>query len=252
MFDAPLGRTPFEDLGSDESGDSDTERFNEASKAKASLNTNIGSDGDSDGVNNDEDFFLRAAQQSKKSKKKTSKGGKKKKKVGGGYQVNQGGSDLMDDLTSAPPLTGKDRGKGKGPNEKADPTELEAAGMKEHGGYLGAGPPPVPLSPLPEHDGGGDDDGVVLSKKDKRKAKKKAKEVRTAEALVTQAAAAAGGDDLTCQICGKQFDTRNKLFQHIKQTGHAMLIADANNRAKEKRKKKAASTRSKNTSFRSF
>ena len=416
MFDAPPGSAPFEDLGSDESGDSDTERFNEAAKAKARLNTNIGSDGDSDGVDNDEDFFLRAAQQSKKSKKKTSKGGKKKKKVGGGYQVNQGGSGLMDDLTAAPPPTSKDRGKGKGkgkgkakpalfdpdddedsdwaaaddsaaasdaptapsldggvedshaaeasaatpspespellgvplaflpfvagktvvggsvkmfpgasntfqlpeqlieafwasgrrvarpdtlpdpkagdaasdseddgagptvfvdvvrfsdgsayvdsggkprykpnPDEEADPTELEAAGMKEHGGYfLWAGPPPAPLSPLPEHDGGGDDDGVVLSKKDKRKAKKKAKEVRTAEALVTQAAAAAGGDELACQICGKQFDTRNKLFQHIKQTGHAMLIADANNRAKEKRKKKAATTRSKNTSFRSF
>ena len=66
--------------------------------------------------------------------------------------------------------------------------------------------------------------------------------------------AEAGGDELGCQICGKLFDSRNKLFQHIKQTGHAMLLAEANNRdsAKEKRKKKAAGTRSKNTSFRSF
>jgi len=120
MFDAPLsGNAPLEDLGSDESDDSDTERFNTA-RAKATPGADGGSDGDSDGVDNDEDFFLRAAQQSKKSKKKTSKGGKKKKKVGGGYQVNQGDSSLMADAAALPPTDkGKGKGKGKG---KAKPT----------------------------------------------------------------------------------------------------------------------------------
>lgn len=30
--------------------------------------------------------------------------------------------------------------------------------------------------------------------------------------------------DFQCHICKKYFETRNKLFQHIKETGHAKAI----------------------------
>lgn len=57
-------------------------------------------------------------------------------------------------------------------------------------------------------------EGVKLSKKQKRKEKEKEKEIKKTEEERAE---------LKCHKCNKEFDTRNKLFQHVNLTGHAQL-----------------------------
>ncbi|KAM0751724.1 hypothetical protein T439DRAFT_379820, partial [Meredithblackwellia eburnea MCA 4105] len=57
---------------------------------------------------------------------------------------------------------------------------------------------------------GGDDDPEPMSKKDKRRAKEAAKKLES------------GGGDLKCNVCSTSFQSRTKLFNHIKDTGHAL------------------------------
>jgi DnaJ family protein A protein 5 len=45
--------------------------------------------------------------------------------------------------------------------------------------------------------------------------------------------------DLKCNVCSESFPTRNKLFGHIKQTGHALRVEDTSidNKGKKNKKK---------------
>lgn len=56
----------------------------------------------------------------------------------------------------------------------------------------------------------------TVSRKERRNAKQKGsldeKDAGQAEAKAT-----------TCSVCGEDFETRNRLFQHIKKSGHAVL-----------------------------
>ncbi|KAJ1945449.1 hypothetical protein GGF37_001696 [Kickxella alabastrina] len=49
-----------------------------------------------------------------------------------------------------------------------------------------------------------------VSKKELRRERQKIKEQKE------------GGSDLRCNVCGREFETRNHLFNHIKDTGHAL------------------------------
>ena len=53
----------------------------------------------------------------------------------------------------------------------------------------------------------------------------------------------------SCIICGQNFATRNKLFNHISQTGHAAPVGGAVGGAKEDRKQVKKSKKSKTTSI---
>lgn len=66
---------------------------------------------------------------------------------------------------------------------------------------------------------------VKLSKKQKRKEKEKEKEKNKQEADKL---------DLKCHKCNKEFDTRNKLFQHVNLTGHAQIKIEEPKKSKKK------------------
>ena len=84
--------------------------------------------------------------------------------------------------------------------------------------------------------------------KGKAKKKKKPTGVKNEQTITSAAAVAAAGEknqgsfstkvETSCQVCHKEFQTRNKLFKHIKDTGHALVISTSTNSSKVKRGKK--------------
>ncbi|KAL4242766.1 Multifunctional chaperone and stress response protein [Abortiporus biennis] len=54
-----------------------------------------------------------------------------------------------------------------------------------------------------------------LSKREKRRAKEAAKKAQSTSAFTEH-------NKLSCNVCSTQFDSRTKLFSHIKETGHAL------------------------------
>ena len=71
---------------------------------------------------------------------------------------------------------------------------------------------------------------VKLGKAKQKKAKKAARE----EAVTTNGGA---GVDLRCAVCQAPFPSKTKLFNHIKEQGHAVPVATANGTAKKGRRK---------------
>ncbi|KAM4708226.1 dnaJ homolog subfamily C member 21 [Discoglossus pictus] len=73
---------------------------------------------------------------------------------------------------------------------------------------------------------------------------KKAKEIKKAAKKTTPTEQAESDVPLCCNTCSSEFSTRNKLFTHLKNTGHALAVNNptgnttANRTKKEKRKNK--------------
>ncbi|KAJ1896572.1 hypothetical protein LPJ66_003912 [Kickxella alabastrina] len=76
------------------------------------------------------------------------------------------------------------------------------------------------------------------------------KELRRERQKIKEQKAGGSGSDLRCNVCGREFETRNHLFNHIKDTGHALAnnlprhlaeqIAQERSTAKGKKGKKGA------------
>ena len=65
----------------------------------------------------------------------------------------------------------------------------------------------------------------AAANKTKGKAKQKVK--RTEQAAPTKVGVAVGGaktGELSCGVCQNQFQSRNKLFQQLKNSGHAVVL----------------------------
>ena len=75
--------------------------------------------------------------------------------------------------------------------------------------------------------------------KPKGKSKKKAKEAGGVSEETKSSS------ELTCTVCGREFPSRNKLFQHIKDSGHAIAMTTGS-QAGKKTGKGSKSKRTKN------
>ncbi|KAI5481320.1 zinc finger, C2H2-type domain containing protein, DnaJ Family [Pseudohyphozyma bogoriensis] len=114
------------------------------------------------------------------------------------------------------------KGKGKGSGASTPVPEEEGG---EEGDAERAG---TPLKTVENAAGEDEDAEVEMSKKDKRRAKEAAKKAQ-----------AAGDPDLTCNVCSTAFQSRSKLFTHIKETGHALAEpTDGGGRGGSKKKGK--------------
>lgn len=68
---------------------------------------------------------------------------------------------------------------------------------------------------------------LTAKQKQALRREKKAAAAAAAPAPNLNAALAEEGVVLSCSVCYSKFTTRNKLFQHIKKTGHAVVVAPA-------------------------
>ncbi len=65
------------------------------------------------------------------------------------------------------------------------------------------------------------DKATITKKEDKKSTNSKTQETNEVEQTVSKTS--------KCSVCDEEFDTRNKLFEHIKKEGHAALkTVDAN------------------------
>ena len=46
------------------------------------------------------------------------------------------------------------------------------------------------------------------------------------------------GPQAVCDVCKQQFKSRNKLFEHIERTGHAVPVSEVASKADSRSKKK--------------
>jgi DnaJ family protein A protein 5 len=73
----------------------------------------------------------------------------------------------------------------------------------------------------------------------KSKKNKEKKQISTKESTTTE---------LKCNVCGESFPSKNKLFQHVKEKGHAIAVKLSDEEAKiilEKESKKSKRSKSK-------
>mmetsp|Transcript_24208 Transcript_24208/g.43037 ORF Transcript_24208/g.43037 Transcript_24208/m.43037 type:complete len:512 (+) Transcript_24208:6-1541(+) len=109
----------------------------------------------------------------------------KKQKKGKPEQVKENQEEEEPEEESKRPLTKKQRRKAKAEEAAKEPK------------------PPAPAPAPVEEEGKGPKMGKAKLKREKKKLKE------------------AGGQSMKCAGCGEEFDTRNKLFTHINDTGHA-------------------------------
>ncbi len=101
------------------------------------------------------------------------------------------------------------------PREEFFPAEEDVIDHKQVPVSESASPPP-PCNSKQQHQ-----ETVGPRVKSKGKCKKKSKSGGgTAEEIRTMSSSAS---DLKCSVCSKQYHSRNKLFQHIKDSGHAVM-----------------------------
>ena len=71
---------------------------------------------------------------------------------------------------------------------------------------------------------------IIEAKKSKKAKSKKANNDEDADSI--------SRNDLTCAQCKGSFPSKNKLFDHLKKTGHALYLPPANGVVQESSKKK--------------
>lgn len=97
------------------------------------------------------------------------------------------------------------------------------------------------------HSSSHDDRRPATASKNRAKLKQKGK--RAEQTAPTKVGVAVGGaktGDLSCRVCQNKFQSKNKLFQHLKNSGHAMQLqagaepggGDTNQTAQNKKKRK--------------
>ncbi|KAL8277590.1 hypothetical protein RQP46_010022 [Phenoliferia psychrophenolica] len=127
----------------------------------------------------------------------------------------------LDEGFGKPKKSRRAKGKGKAASGTATPVPPAAVEGAEDDKGAPASPnlavdpvgetPVAPASAAAKEDEGSDDGANEMSKKDRRRAKEAAKKLESAS----------GAGDLRCNACKTDFPSRTKLFNHIKETGHA-------------------------------
>ncbi|KAG0267585.1 hypothetical protein BG011_002893 [Mortierella polycephala] len=154
-----------------------------------------------------------------KSKKKN----KKKKVMTTGHDFDEAELDEMDqdglaDLLGSVRLSSRASTPGAGSNggRRSRAGQQKQRDLCEGEGADSDGETPMSTAPASRAES---PDGGVKTKKLSAKEKKKARSERAAQKLADEA--------LKCRICSADFDTKSHLFNHIKETGHAVATGVA-------------------------
>ncbi|KAG0366346.1 DnaJ domain-containing protein [Gamsiella multidivaricata] len=161
---------------------------------------------------------------------KSKKRAKKKKVMATGLDIDEaeideldqdGLADLLGSVRMSSLSSPLGRSRASTPNSRrsrAQKDHWEGDSDKDQDGETPLSTAPVSRAESPDGLGGGNGKSKKLSAKEKKKARSE----RAAQKL-----ADSGESALKCRICSTDFESKNQLFSHIKETGHALAPAVA-------------------------